>query len=49
MRSLAATPGLHVERLIGVYCGERSYHFENNVEIWPVVDFINALFSGEIF
>lgn len=49
MRSLAATPGLHVERLIGVYCGERSYHFENNVEIWPVVDFIKALFSGEIF
>lgn len=48
LRSLATTPGVRAERLIGVYCGSRPYRFDP-VEVWPVGDFIEALFAGEIF
>jgi len=48
MRNLADTSGVKVDRMMGVYCGSRSYRFDD-IEVWPVEDFLKALFSGEIF
>ena len=48
MRSLAETAGVNVERMIGVYCGSRTYQFDT-VTVLPVIDFIKALFAGEIY
>ena len=48
LRSLAENSGIQVDRLIGVYCGSRSYRFDK-VEVWPYGDFVKALFAGEIF
>jgi uncharacterized protein len=48
LRSLAENSGIQVDRLIGVYCGQRSYRFDK-VEVWPYGDFVKALFAGEIF
>ena len=47
MRILADT-GVKIDRMIGVYCGTRSYVFDD-IQIMPVEDFVNALFSGEIY
>ena len=48
MLSLEAVSGVKVERVIGVYCGSRSYRFDN-IQVWPVKDFIKALFGGDMF
>ena len=48
MRALANAPGVEVERMIGVYCGDRRYRF-GDLEVWPVKDFLKALYAGEIF
>ena len=48
LRGLAETAGVRVERMIGVYCGSRSYEFDN-VSVLPVANFVKALFAGEIF
>ena len=48
MRGLADSSGVRVDRMIGVYCGTRSYLFDN-IHVWPVGDFVKALFSGEVF
>lgn len=48
MRSLSGTPGVTVERMFGVYCGTRTYQFDE-LKVLPVGDFINALFAGEVF
>ena len=48
MRGLALAAGVEVDRTIGVYCGPRSYLF-GDVQVWPVKEFITALFSGDVF
>lgn len=48
MRSLADHAGVTVERMFGVYCGSRSYQFDN-LTVLPFADFIRTLFAGEIF
>ena len=48
MRGLDMTARVEVDRMIGVYCGPRSYRF-GDVQVWPVKDFIRALFSGDVF
>jgi len=48
MRGLSVAAGVEVDRMIGVYCGQRSYLF-GDVQVWPVKEFIGALFSGEVF
>ena len=48
MRSLAADEGIETERLIGVYRGTRTYHF-NGVEVFPVEKFLQELHSGKLF
>jgi hypothetical protein len=45
---LAELSGVKVDRMIGIYCGSRPYHFED-VHVFPVGDFVKALFSGEVF
>lgn len=48
MRGLAGAAGVDVDRMIGVYCGTRGYRF-GDLQVWPVQDFIRALFSGKVF
>ena len=48
MLNLAGTKNVKVKRMIGVYCGERTYRF-GDVMVYPVKDFIQALSAGELF
>jgi predicted AAA+ superfamily ATPase len=48
LRSLAGSSGLKVERMIGIYCGSRSYTFDD-LNVWPVREFVKALHSGKVF
>ncbi len=48
MLNFSGTAGVKVDRMIGVYCGERRYKF-GEIQVYPVKDFVKALFSGEIF
>ncbi len=48
MRGLLELPGLHVDRLIGIYTGQREYTFDR-VEVLPAPAFFRALHAGEIF
>lgn len=48
LRSLLDLAGLTVDRLVGVYGGERRYQFDR-VDVMPAVDFFGALHRGEIF
>jgi len=48
MRSLASKPGVRVDGMFGVYCGDRTYRF-GGVTVLPVADFIQALFKGDVF
>lgn len=48
LRSLKDNSGLKIDLLIGVYCGSRSYRFDD-LTVWPLEEFVRALFSGEIF
>ena len=46
--SLSNSKGVEVERMVGVYCGSRSYTFDGMI-VLPVPDFIKALYAGEVF
>ena len=48
MRSLASLPNASVERMIGIYTGQRTYSFDG-VDVFPVEEFLSRLFKGEIF
>ena len=48
LRRLIENPGLIIDRLVGVYCGSRIYEFDN-LTVFPLEDFVTALFAGEIF
>ena len=48
MLDLAAAAGVKVDRMIGVYCGTRSYRF-GAIQVFPVKDFVRALFAGDVF
>ncbi len=48
LRSLSESSGVKVERMIGIYCGSRSYHFDD-LQVWPVGEFVKALHAGEVF
>jgi hypothetical protein len=48
LRSLQNNPGLKIDPLIVVYCGARSYRFDD-LTVWPLAEFITALFKGEIY
>lgn len=48
IRGLAERSGVKVERMVGVYCGERTYRF-GDIDVLPVAEFVKVLFAGEIF
>ena len=48
MRDLQTLPGIRVDRMIGVYTGERSYHFDG-LDVWPVEVFLDNLHQGKVF
>jgi predicted AAA+ superfamily ATPase len=48
MLNLAGTDNVAVKRMIGVYCGQRSYRF-GDVEVYPVIEFIRLLSASEFF
>jgi hypothetical protein len=39
--------GIHTNKMIGVYTGERAYHFDK-LDVWPVEDYLKKLHDGEI-
>jgi predicted AAA+ superfamily ATPase len=48
LRSLAGSEGVEVERMVGVYCGRRSYRFDG-LQVRPFKEFVSALHAGEVF
>lgn len=48
MLDLPKSDKVAVQQMIGVYCGERIYRF-GDVVVYPVKDFIQALYAGQLF
>jgi predicted AAA+ superfamily ATPase len=48
MRSLHAHKNIHVDKMVGIYTGNRAYHFDG-VDVLPLADFIERLHDGHIF
>jgi predicted AAA+ superfamily ATPase len=48
MRHLHALSGIRVDKMIGIYTGERSYHFDG-LDVWPVEVFLENLHQGKVF
>jgi predicted AAA+ superfamily ATPase len=48
MRDLKARRGLVVDRMIGVYTGPRSYHYDG-LDVLPVEDFLRQLHQGQVY
>ncbi|KPA15215.1 ATPase AAA [Candidatus Magnetomorum sp. HK-1] len=48
MRNMANNSKIVVKKMIGVYRGNTTYNFDG-VEVFPLIKFLDALFSGNIF
>ena len=48
LRDLAVQPGIEMERMIGVYTGQRSYRYDG-LDVWPVERFLTELHGGNVF
>ena len=48
MLNLAGTKNVKVNRLIGVYCGDKMYKF-GDIEVYPFKEFVNRLTAGEFY
>jgi predicted AAA+ superfamily ATPase len=48
MRSLKTSARIEVDRMIGVYTGQRTYHF-NGLDVLPVEEFLKRLYQGNVF
>ena len=48
MLNLSGTGNVEVQRMIGVYCGKRTYRF-GNIWVYPFGEFIRLLAAGEFF
>ena len=48
MRDLKARPGIVVDRMIGVYAGPRSYHYDG-LDVLPIREFLRQLHHGHVF
>ncbi|MFA6033389.1 MAG: DUF4143 domain-containing protein [Myxococcota bacterium] len=48
MRDLKAAPAVDIERMFGVYTGDKSYHFDG-LDVLPVAEFLKKLYAGEVF
>ncbi len=48
MRSLSKSDRIHVDKMIGIYTGKRTYHFDG-IDVLPVEDFLERLHQGDVF
>ncbi len=48
MRDLSESGGIEVDKMIGVYTGERVYRFDK-LDVWPVEEFLRNLHRGNVF
>jgi hypothetical protein len=48
IRYMVAENAITVERMIGVYAGDRKYDFDG-FRVLPVTDFFQDLFAGNVF
>ena len=48
VRELAASRRVEVSRMMGVYAGERAYHFDG-FDVLPVAEFVSELHAGKVF
>ena len=48
MRSLKDIDRIHVDRMIGIYMGDRSYYYDD-LEVFPVTEFLRQLYQGDVF
>jgi Holliday junction resolvase-like predicted endonuclease len=48
IRDLASTKRVEVERMIGIYTGSQTYHFDG-FDVLPVERFVAELHAGKIF
>ncbi|MBI2192933.1 MAG: DUF4143 domain-containing protein [Planctomycetes bacterium] len=48
MRSLRGHDDIVVEKMFGVYTGERGYHFDG-LDVLPVLEFLKRLHEGEVY
>jgi predicted AAA+ superfamily ATPase len=48
MRSLHAHKNIHVDKMLGIYTGNRTYHYDG-LDVLPLTDFLERLHAGHIF
>ncbi len=48
MRSLKNSKQIEIDRMIGIYTGQGTYHFDG-LDVFPVEIFLEKLYQGEIF
>jgi len=48
MRSLQSSYKFDVDRILGVYTGQRTYHFDG-LDVLPVEEFLKRLYQGNVF
>lgn len=48
MRSLNESGDIQVDKMIGIYTGKQTYHFDG-LDVLPVKDFLNQLHQGDVF
>lgn len=48
MRDLYGRENISVRKMIGIYTGEKTYHFDG-IDIWPVEEFLAQLYAGNVF
>jgi hypothetical protein len=48
MHSLRAHKNIRVDKMVGIYTGNRAYYFDG-IDVLPVTDFLERLHEGQIF
>lgn len=48
IRDVSAEPGVKVDKMFGVYTGEKSFHYDE-FDVFPVESFFKRLYQGKIF
>ena len=48
LMSIVDSSGVKLDRMVGIYCGSRSYDVDD-LQVWPVGEFVKTLHAGEVF
>ena len=48
MRTMSKSGRIHIDKMIGIYTGKRSYYFDG-FDVLPVEDFLKRLHRGDVF